>query len=104
VELAMQRFKRVFGNNMKAENTRFSKAKNGSVDHCVCAKQNDQFRYAGLRKNLPIASQGNLLPEFSFIQQRPWGLQFFSGGKVTYGLTESHVRHMLRPCDYLLSS
>jgi len=39
VGLAMQGYKRIFGNTMKA--TRAAAAKNGSMGLCVCAQQND---------------------------------------------------------------
>jgi len=40
VELAMQRYKRIFGNTMKAR--ALPQQKNGSMDQSVCTQQNDK--------------------------------------------------------------
>ncbi|MGZ8191491.1 MAG: hypothetical protein ACXWTS_09730 [Methylococcaceae bacterium] len=48
VELAMQRYMRIFGNTACA-----TRAKNRSMDQCVCTQQNDKYGHAAcVRKNL----------------------------------------------------
>ncbi|MFA5924685.1 MAG: hypothetical protein WC856_25930 [Methylococcaceae bacterium] len=62
VELAMQRYKRIFGNTLKVR--ALPQQKNGSMDQCVCTQQNDKSGYACVRKNLTNVINGELWPTF----------------------------------------
>src|ERR1700693_5445068 len=42
------------------------------MDQCVCTKQNDQSRYAGVRESLESSGHRGALLKFFFIQQRQW--------------------------------
>jgi hypothetical protein len=67
-ELAMQRYKRIFGNTMKA---RAAAAENRGMDQCFRTEQNDRSRYADVRKSLKSSEHWGALLKFFFIQQRP---------------------------------
>jgi hypothetical protein len=62
-ELAMQRYKRIFGNTMKA---RAATAENRGMDQCVCTEPNDQSRYAGVRESLKSSEHRGALLNFFF--------------------------------------
>jgi hypothetical protein len=66
-ELAVQRYKRIFRNTMKA---RAAAAENRGMDRCVCAEPNDQSRDAGVRKGLERSEHRGALLKIFFIQQR----------------------------------
>ena len=62
-ELAMQRYKRIFGNTMKA---RVATAETRGMDQCVCTEPDDQSRYAGVRESLKNSEHRGALLKFSF--------------------------------------
>jgi hypothetical protein len=62
VELAMQRYKRIFGNTMKAR--ALPQQKTEVWASAVCAQQNDGARHAFVRKNLTNSRNGRLRPNF----------------------------------------
>ena len=61
-ELAVQRYKRIFGNTMKA---RAAAAENRGMDQCVCTEPNDQSRYAGVRESPKSSEHRGALLKFS---------------------------------------
>jgi hypothetical protein len=65
-ELAMQRYKRIFGNTTKA---RAATANDRGMDQCVCPIPNETPRYAGVRESLEVANTVGALLSFFFIQQ-----------------------------------
>ncbi|HEY5138951.1 MAG TPA: transposase, partial [Methylococcales bacterium] len=70
VELAMQRYKRIFGNTMKAR--ALPQQKNGSMGQCVCTQQNDGARHACVCKNLTNVRKGELMPNFDLFNNAPY--------------------------------
>jgi hypothetical protein len=48
-ELAMQCYKKIFGNTIKA---RSAAAENRGMDQCVCIEPNDQSQYVRIRESL----------------------------------------------------
>jgi hypothetical protein len=67
-ELAMQRYKRILGNTMKA---RAAASENRGMDQCGCTEPNDQSRHAGVRESLEDSEHRRALLSFFFIQQHP---------------------------------
>jgi hypothetical protein len=66
-ELAMQRYKRIFGNTMKA---RVATAETRGMDQCVCTEPDDQSRYAGVRESLKSSRYRRAFLDVFFIRQR----------------------------------
>ena len=62
VELAMQRYKRIFGNAMKAR--ALPQQKTEAWASAVCTQQNDGARHACVRKNITNVINGWLRPNF----------------------------------------
>ena len=63
----MQRYKRIFGNIMKA---RAATAENRDMGQCVCTEPDDQSRYADVRESLKSSRYRRAFLDVFFIQQR----------------------------------
>jgi len=67
-ELAAQRYKRIFGNTIKARALPQQKTE---ACFSVCTEPNDTSRYGSVRENLEISEHRGALLKFFIIQQRP---------------------------------
>ncbi|MFT4510883.1 hypothetical protein [Caballeronia sp. 15711] len=106
-ERAMQRYKRIFGNTVKA---RVAIAETRGMDQCVCTEPDDQSRYAGVRESPKSSRYRRAFLDVFFIlfdnadATHQWPDSYASWPNLTCGRNTGCLYFSVRRLSYELRS